>query len=136
MDSLIKQKKAVAWSLRKHSGGTFEAAFSRKDQKLKEQFAALIAATTDDDTVSAVAHKIRQEDALVNIVMESHNEDRLNALFKKILEMDDEKESYFKAVKEVMPTLYDMVGAKEYIPALYSLLRTAKFIKGEDLRDE
>ena len=132
----IKQKKAVAWSLRKHSGGTFEAAFSRKDQKLKEQFAALIAATTDDDTVSAVAHKIRKEDALVNIVMESHQEDRLNALFNKVLELDAEKENYFKAVKEVMPTLYGMVGAKKYIPALYSLLRTAKFIKGEDLRDE
>jgi len=132
----IKQKKAVAWSFRKHSGGTFDAAFSLKDELLKKQFENLIDATTDKDTVSAIAHKLRQEDALVNIVMESEQPDRLNALFDKVLEFDKDKAGYFDAVKAIMPTLYNVVGKDGYVQTLYCLLRTAKFIKGEELHDE
>ena len=132
----IEQKKAVAWSLRKHSGGTFDAAFSLKDEDLKKQFENLIEATTDNETVSAIAHKLRQEETLVDVVMESGQEDRLDALFDKVLEFDKDKSGYFNAVKAIMPTLYKVVGKKGYIQTLYSLLRTAKFIKGEDLHDE
>lgn len=132
----INQKKAVAWSLRKHSGGTFDAAFSLKDEELKQLFVNLINATTDDDTVSAIAHKLRQEEALVNIVLSSGQQDRLNALFDKVLEFDKEKAGYFEAVKAIMPALFNVVGKDGYIQNLYSLLRTAKFIKGEDLHDE
>lgn len=132
----IRDKKAVAWSLRKHSGGTFEAAFSLKDTELKTQFENLIAATTDKDTVSAIAHKLRQEEALVNIVLESNSADRLDALFEKVLEFDKDKASYFNAVKAIMPTLFKTIGKKDYIQTLYGLLRTAKFIKGEELHDE
>ena len=132
----IKQKTAVAWSLRKHSGGTFDAAFSLKDETLKKQFADLINATTDNDTVSAIAHKLRQEEALVDAVLASGNQDRLDALFDKVLEFDKDKAGYFDAVKAIMPTLYKVIGKEGYIQALYSLLRTAKFINGEDLHDE
>lgn len=132
----ISQKKAVAWSLRKHSGGTFEAAFSLEKTELKTQFENLISATTDNDTVSAIAHKLRQEEALVNIVLESNNTDRLDALFEKVLEFDKDKADYFNAVKAIMPTLFKTTGKKDYIQTLYSLLRTAKFIKGEELHDE
>lgn len=144
----IKQKKALAWSLRKHSGGTFDATFSLKNEEIRKQFSELINATTDNDTVSAVAHKIRQEDSLVNIVLASNNVDRLDALFEKILEFDSDKTVYFDAIKNIMPTLYKLCeeenkARKEknepeinYIQALYSLLRTAKFIKGEDMHDE
>lgn len=133
----IEQKKAVAWSLRKHSGGTFDACFSRKNSNLWEQFMSLIEATTDDDTVSAIAQKIRQEEALVDIVLESENKNqRLEALFDKVLEYDNTKKDYFDAVKSIMPTLYEIVGKDQFTKTLYCLLRTAKFIKGEDLRDE
>ena len=132
----IKQKKAVAWSLRKHSGGTLDVAFSLKDEKLKKQFGELIAATTDNDTVSAIAHKLRQEEALVDVVLASGNQDRLDALFDKVLEFDRDKADYFDAVKAIMPTLYMVIGKEGYIQTLYSLLRTAKFIKGEELHDE
>lgn len=132
----INEKKAVAWSLRKHSGGTFDVAFSLKNETLKKQFVNLINATTDNDTVSAIAHKLRQEEALVDVVLASRNLDRLNALFDKVLEFDKDKADYFNAVKAIMPTLYQVVGKEGYIQTLYSLLRTAKFIKGEDLHDE
>lgn len=135
-------KRAVACSLRKHSGGTFEVAFSLKDNNLnlKELFTELINATTDDYTVSAIAHKVRQNDELVNLVLKEvlndGKQDRLNALFEKVLEFDAEKEKYFNAVKELMPILYEEIGEKDYSKTLYSLLRIAKFIKGEDLHDE
>lgn len=131
-----KQKKAVAWSFRKHSGGTFDAAFSLKNEDLKKQFEELIEATTDKDTVSAIAHKLRQEEALVNIVLESGQPDRLDALFDKVLAFDNDKAGYFNAMKAIMPTLFKIVDKKEFIQTLYSLLRTAKFIKGEELHDE
>lgn len=132
----VEQKKAVAWSLRKHSGGTFDAAFSLKDKDLKTQFGKLIEATTDNETVSAIAHKLRQEEALVDVVLESGEQGRIDALFDKVLEFDKDKAGYFDAVKAMMPILYKVVGKKDYIQTLYSLLRTAKFIKGEELHDE
>ena len=132
----ITAKKAIAWSLRKHSGETFDAAFSLKDDTLKTQFMDLIAATVDGNTVSAVAHKIRQEEALVDIVLESGNMGRLDALFDRVLEFDSVKPAYFDAVKKIMPTLYTVIGKENYAQTLYSILRTAKFINGEDLRDE
>lgn len=143
----IDNKKAVAWSFRKHSGGIFNAAFSLKNGSLQTAFQNLIQNTDEDTIVSAVAHKIRQEEVLVNTVMESEKDipytdnngkvserPRLDALFDKVLEFQDN--AYFKAVKNIMPILYKEVGKKQFISTLYSLLRTAKFIKGEDLHDE
>ena len=131
-----KNKKAVAWSLRKHSGGTFDAKVSRRNEVLWSHFIKLIDATTDKDVVSAVAHKIREEEELVKIVLRRESQERLDALFEKILEFDNDKASYFDAVKALMPILYKEVGEKTFIQTLYSLLRTAKFIKGEDIQDE
>lgn len=143
----IDNKKAVAWSFRKHSGGIFNAAFSLKNGSLQTAFQNLIQNTDENTIVSAVAHKIRQEEVLVNTVMESEKDipytdnngkvperPRLDALFDKVLEFQDN--AYFKAVKKIMPILYKEVGEKQFISTLYSLLRTAKFIKGEDLHDE
>ena len=130
----ISQKKAVAWSLRKHSGGTFEAAFSLSDDIFKAAFRDLIKTTTDGEVISAVAHKLWAHEALVASVMKSKQESRLDALFDNILEFKDN--DYFKAVKAIMPHLYETVTKEKFIPTLYSLLRTAKFIKGEDLHDE
>lgn len=132
----IDEKKAVACCLRKHSGGTFETAFSLKDAELKERFAEIISASTDNDTVSAIAHKVRQNEKLVDVVLKNGTQGRLDALFEKVLEFNAEKEDYFKAVKQLMPVLFKEVGEKNYCKTLYSLLRIAKFIKGEDLHDE
>ena len=131
-----KQKNAVAWKLRKHSGGSFDAIISRKDKALWDSFMSLILNTEDEETVSAVAHKIRQEETLVKIVLESENNERIDALFHKILEYDENKKDYFDAVKNIMPLLFNTSKGEDLSQTLYSMLRTAKFIKGEDLRDE
>lgn len=129
-------KKTVAWSLRKHSGGIFDAAFSLKDTELQTQFNTLIKATTDDEMVSGVAHKLREYETLVKTVLKNSSENncRINALFDNVLEFQDN--NYFKAIKSIMPKLYETVGEDNFITTLYSLLRTAKFINGEELHDE
>ena len=73
---------------------------------------------------------------MVSIVLRDGTPGRLDALFEKVLEFDAEKENYFNAVKKLMPVLFKEVGEKNYSQTLYSLLRIAKFIKGEDLHDE
>ena len=132
----ISQKKAVAWSFRKHSGGLFDAAFSLKNNELKTAFYELIQYTTKNTVVSAVAHKLRQEENLVKTVMADYDNcpNRLDALFEKILEFQNNE--YFNSIKKIMPLLYKEVGENNFISTLYSLLRTAKFINGEDLHDE
>lgn len=132
----IKEKKAVACSLRKHSGGTFDIAFSLKNVELKKLLSELISVKTENDTVSAIAHKIHQEEKLVSIVLKNGTQNRLDALFEKVLEFDAEKEHYFNVVKKLMPVLFKEVGEKNYNQMLYSLLRITKFIKGEEPHDE
>jgi len=133
----ISGKNAVAWMLTKHSGSGFDAAFSNSDENLSKAFYALIDATQDGNTVSAVAHKLRENDTLMTQVLKTKDaalrDERLKALFDKILE--DKGSSYHAAVREVMECLYDYspVG---YEAMLYSVMRTAKFIKGEEPKDE
>lgn len=128
-----KLKKAWAWSFHKHGDKTFDMAFPRKNNELEKLFLKLLNATTDDELVSAVAHKIYDKDKLSDMVLESRDDTRLQALFDNILEFKDN--TYFNTIKEMMPVLYNIVGS-DYVTELYSLLRTAKFIKGEELRNE
>ena len=149
-----RDKKAIAWSFRKHSGGTFDVSFTRKNDAktdksekseeseknpLSEIFKELISVSKDSDMVSAVAHKVRQEDTLVGIVLDSYDEnhkERLDSLFENILGFDASKNAYYQVVRKLMPILYKTVGKEQFPEALYSTLRTAKFINGEELRDE
>ena len=134
----ISGKNAVAWKLTKHSGSGFEAAFSSSDENLSKAFYALIDETKDGNTVSAVAHKLRENAALMTQVLKTKDaalrDERLKMLFEKILE--DKGSSYHAAVREMMERLYDCFPKEGYEAMLYSAMRTAKFIKGEDPKDE
>lgn len=133
----ISGKNAVAWRLTKHSGSYFEAAFSNSDKDLLKAFYSLIDATYDGNTVSAVAHKLRGNDALIKMVLKTEDhilrDNRLKAVFEKILE--DKGSEYHAAVREFMKQLYDCFG-DGYEAKLYGAIRTAKFIKGEEPRNE
>lgn len=130
----IDNKNAVAWKYRKHSGSSFEVAFSKGNKNLTNVFKELIINTSDGNVVSAVAHKIRANELLVSEVLKSGKSVRLDALFEKLLECTDT--AYFKSVKKIMPILYTTIDKKKYGKTLYNILRTAKFIKGEEPIDE
>ena len=143
----IKQKKAVAWSFRKHSGGTFNAAFTRKvdgadhagKKTLTEAFTQLIEVSKDKEMVSAISHKVQQNETLVDLALDSYNNgqtNRLKALFENILEGGAQKTAYFEKVKELMPILYNIVEKDKYPENLFCMLRTARFINGEEISNE
>ena len=129
----VSGKRAVAWVLQKHSGEQFKASFSRNTAGLWDEFMGVVEHTTDGNTVSAVAHKIREFAPLVERTLASESRVRLDALFEKVFEMKNNE--YFFSVKEIMPTLYEVCKGK-YPETLYAILRTAKFVKGEEPIDE
>ena len=132
-------KNKVAWRLEKHSGETFSACYSKLDKGLDEAFKNLIEQTADGNTVSAVAHKLKLNWTLLEKCLEADKENkgisRLDSLFAKMLEAS-EGNSYFSAVKEVVLKLYPAKDITNLADVLYTMLRTAKFIKGEDTKDE
>lgn len=129
----VPDKHAVAWTFQKHSGEQFSVTISRNNPVLWAEFMNVIDKTVDGNTVSSVAHKIRQFGPLVTRVLDSGASQRLDGLFDKVLEMKNN--DYFRAVKDIMPTLYG-VCPDNYSEVLYAILRTAKFVKGEEPKDE
>ncbi len=128
-------KNTVSWTLQKHSGGSFHFTFSMKDSEVIRLFNTLIKETEKSEIISAVAHKIRQYEALLKTLMvNSEDSSRLDAFFKRTLEFQDTL--WFKTVKELIPALYASVGEEQFISSLFGLLRTAKFIHGEDVHED
>lgn len=142
----VNGKKAVAWKLEKHSGESFDACFSRRDEALDAAFKTVIKMTVDGKTVTQAIHKSKNNWKLLSLcLMDAKNTDktdRLDAFFKTVLEETSQNKKYFDAVKDLMVKLFnaqnptDDKTMKQYSETLYSMLRTAKFINGEDTKDE
>lgn len=132
----VKNKNAVSIRLEKHSGESFDVTFSKNMEGLWNLVEGLIDSTNDGNTVSAVAHKLRRSETLLYDVLEDRagRAVRLDAYFKNILESDGS--AYFTSVKNLVPALYEALGKNGFAETIYSVLRIAKFIKGEEPRDE
>jgi CRISPR-associated protein Cmr2 len=150
-DTDEKLKNAIAWTLQRGSGATVTGVFSKgsensKDsEKLYEAYQSLIKSInvkTDKNLVSAVAHKIKNNEELLGLFMGTANQDeRLVAFFKNYLEYETKKADekiYLDAVKGLFKVLQSTTNnIKETTKIIYAMLRTAKFIKGlEDDKDE
>ena len=142
-----KKKKAVAWKLEKHSGESFEAAYSKKAGEQDKAFKQVVDVTKDALTkdaliVTRAIHKIKNNWKLLTMCLPAGNQSRLDSFFKTILEETSQNKTYFEALKKLMRELFDVKKPSEdkqmkaYAEMLYSILRTAKFIKGEDPKDE
>ena len=156
----VNGKNAIAWTLQKNSGSSVSGQFSKTTDEngepngVNEKFIALlnnINVTLDKNFVSAVPHKIKASQTLLGFCMEDSK--RLAAFFDSTLERNSKSHSeqdYLEAVEKLIPVLYDSLleanrqkGIKEHeiikdtVDNMYSILRTAKFIKGlEDDKDE
>lgn len=132
----VKNKNAVSIRLEKHSGESFDVTFSKNVEGLWNLIEGLIESTDDGNTVSAVAHKLRRSEVLLYDILEDSagRTVRLDAYFKNVLESDGS--AYFTSVKNLVPALYDALGKNGFAESIYSMLRIAKFIKGEEPRDE
>jgi len=128
----VKGKNAIAWELQKHSGSSFAGAFSKSNKDLYDAFKKVIAVKNQRETlVSAVSHKLRENDGLLDLFKTSDNLDvRLNAFFEKIIDAEDAKD-YKEAVKVLLKQLY-VTKETDVARTIYGMLRTAKFINGEE----
>ena len=140
-----KIKQAIAWTLRKGNGSNVNGVFSKKEAQLSLAFNNLILSIntkTDPNLISTVAHKIKLNEALLEIILQDVNQTtRLDAFFEKTLEYSNKKKSekdYLDSVKKLLLESYTITNnIDETIKTVYTMLRTVKFIKGlEEDKDE
>lgn len=144
----IDGKNAIALDLRKHSGGKIGIELSGSKGNLKKVFNNMIeASTVDESIISAVAHKIRENEGLLRLWENASNDKkdmRNKNFFINYMEYDPNKkekkasDNYKDAALKLLNELYKLpdMKANKLTQTLYGMLRTAKFIKGEEVRDE
>lgn len=147
----VQGKNAVALELRKHSGGTFAVQFSKNDEKLKKAFADVVASSSvEESVVSAVSHKIRNNEGILKLWLGDANANERNTyFFRKFMEYDErgtgKDNEYKKKSLNLLNELYKKYEGKQneqeivisqLVKTMYGMLRTGKFIKGEEALDE
>lgn len=143
----VEGKNAIAINLRKHSGGAFYMELSNSNIDLEKAFTDIISASSiEESVVSAIGHKIREAQRVFSLWIGQNNAPSRNEnYFKKYLEYNPEKadekktasDIYKETALDLLNVLFDnnTDGAK-ISKTMYAMLRVAKFVKGEELRDE
>lgn len=141
-------KNAIALNLRKHSGGAFYIEFSNSDKYLGKAFEDIILASgIEESVVSAMGHKIREAQSLFKLwIGKDDASSRNKNYFKKYLEYNpdkaDEKKTasdiYKDTALDLLNVLFNNRNANEakITQVMYAMLRVAKFVKGEEVKDE
>lgn len=143
----VTGKNAIALNLRKHSGGTFYMELSNSDKDLEKAFNDIISASAiEESVVSAMGHKIREAQGLFKLWIGRNNASLRNEnYFKKYLEYNpdkaDEKKTASDIYKDTALNLLNVLfnnntDVAKISQTMYAMLRVAKFIKGEEVRDE
>lgn len=130
------QKNTIEWELTKHSGATFKGFISKSDESVYSGFLNLISQKQEEVLVSSVSHKIRENGKLIELWADDDKEEkdsRTDAFFNKIIDMESGTE-YKESIRELMKDLYGKVAKKDLIQTMYGMVRTAKFINGEEIR--
>ena len=145
----VEDKNAIALDWRKHSGGAFAFEFSKSKTKLKAAFDKMVEASekkVEESVVSAVAHKIRENEGLLKLWIDSENYEERNCnFFQKYLEYNPDKKTktetdlYKEKALILLNNLFENKGnndADKLTQTMYGMLRLAKFIKGEEVIDD
>lgn len=140
----VSGKNAVAWCLRKHSGSGFTGALSKdlSDESVFQIFKELMNYSVDENLVSAIAHKLRANEDLLDI-LRTQDESRIKAFYNKIMEETRQTDAtYVGVTRRLLCALFrSNAGNKEVktsdlLITMYGMLRTAKFMNGEGDSDE
>lgn len=144
----ISGKHAVAIDWRKHSGGSFSISYSKSNEELEKAFHNVIQqSAVSDAVVSSVSHKIRSNEGLLKLWLGESDDivrQRTLAFFKKYIEYKTEgpeyvsgdniyKESAMNCLCELFKTESEI---ENLIKTMYGMIRIAKFVSGEEVRDE
>jgi len=137
----IEGKNALAWKLQKNSGSSFSGRCSKSDEVYK-LFEKVVKTTSEDHLVTAVAHKIRVNDSLLGLWKDKDSEHislRLDAFYDKTMEFNSKskaEQDYLTATKNLLLELYKTKDIERITSEIYGMLRTAKFINGEEENHE
>lgn len=153
-------RNAIAWKLQKNSGKTFDGMVIKNMEptEIFHNFNNLIDKTCEKDSnlVTAISHKINANQNLLSLCIGEKNQEknmRILSFFKKYLDYDEETpDNYIKAVKSLTEAFdnktkinnsnkdiqykFKKEATRTMVKNLYGMLRTAKFIKGEELNNE
>lgn len=141
-----KQKNAIAWNLHKHAGSSFYGVVGKDSPTFSAFKKAIEASTESDSLVAAVAHKIRANEGMINLWIndKEHLEERNLAFFKKFIEYTGEEEIYKTCIMNLLneickeePELKQepKSNISEWSKKVYGMIRTAKFIRGEEVKE-
>lgn len=140
----VQGKNAIAWCLRKHSGTGFSGSFCKDASggQVYQIFTKLMTCSESEEVISAIAHKLRQNEDLLEIIRKKKDKNRVTAFYHKVMEEENpEKDSYLKYTRELLCALFDSDEGNtrpitDILTTMYGMLRTAKFINGEGDSDE
>lgn len=142
----LKDKNAVSWCLRKHSGSGFKGEISKSDVVYGD-LKTIVNASVEEKQIAAIAHKLKNNENLLDILLKKYLKDnnsddlkaRLENFYKKTME-DTGDNKYTTLTRELLFKLMCAADEKTKIETIlenmYGILRTAKFIKGEGDNDE
>ena len=142
-------KNSIVVDWRKHSGGAFAMQFSKSKEELKKAFDKMIEASekkVEESVVSAVAHKIKENEGILGLwIGKDDAVERNGNFFQKYLEHNPNKEEdkktasdlYKDAALDLLNELFKTeTDISQLTQTMYGMLRMAKFINGEEVKDE
>lgn len=148
----VQGKNAIAWCLRKHSGTGFSGSVCKdtSEGSVYQIFTTLMTGSESEKVISAIAHKLRQNEDLLEIIRNGGDrENRVTAFYHKVMEEENpDRDSYLKYTRELLCALFDSYVETDkdkkgdtkpitnILTTMYGMLRTAKFINGEGDDDE
>lgn len=155
------QKNNIVVDWRKHSGGSFYIELFASNTEIKDAFENIISVSAiEESVVSAISHKMRESSGLFKLWMNDKENIALRNkyFFQHYLEYEPDKKEekktasdlYKDAALELLNSLFNTVEIEEHEEkteekntkegkiaiSVYSMLRIAKFINGEDIKDE
>lgn len=144
-----KQKNALAWTLRKHSGSGFKGVVvkDKEDESIYGLLNEISNIEVEEKQVSAIAHKLRVNEDLLGILLNltASRAERIAQFYKKTME-ESEQDKYKQLTRELLCKMFDEANSNvenseekevgSILENMYSMLRTIKFIKGEGDSDE
>ena len=142
----VEGKNAVAWCLRKHSGSGFVGSLT-KNGDVYSLYKEIMACSVDEKVISAIAHKLKNNENLLGILLSGYRksgnlavlENRLENFYQKTME-DTGNNHYVIMSRQLLCKLMiqsgNKIGIDKILENMYGMLRTAKFINGEGDKDE
>lgn len=138
----IEGKNAVAWKLRKNSGSSFSGELAKGEDPVYKSMKDLVARDSEAGLISIVAHKLRNLEGLLRLLVPLHTEERekrLDALFDNVLDSgmtNKAQQTYLEQVQKLLFALYEKEYVSDWTDEEIKVVNVCLCLGGEDLSRE